>query len=114
MNSYRRITSCVLATLLCGTAAFAQETREEAQRQQREEKQQNIKPYEPNFLERALKAIETGGFPFITRDGIYAKLGSITTGSGFAYGAGFRTQRLFDGAAALDTWGGAVQRLLGG
>lgn len=106
MNSYRRITSCVLATLLTGTVAFAQETREEAQKQQREEKQQTATAYQPNFLERALKAVETGGVPFITRDGLYAKLGSITTGSGFAYGAGFRTQRLFDGDAALDTWGG--------
>ena len=61
----------------------------------------------PNLVERALKAVETGGIPLITRDGIYAKLGSITTGSGFAYGAGYRSRRLFGSDAALDVWGGA-------
>jgi hypothetical protein len=66
-----------------------------------------VRPYEPNVVERALKAVETGGIPLITRDGIYAKLGSITTGSGFAYGAGYRSRRLFGSDAALDVWGGA-------
>ena len=32
--------------------------------------------------------------PLITRDGFYLKLGSLTTGSGFAYGAGYRTAAL--------------------
>ena len=31
-----------------------------------------------------MKAVERGGVPLITRDGIYAKLGTLTTGSGFA------------------------------
>ena len=80
-----------LAALLVASnlsAAIAQETRAEVQRQQREEKQRAAKPYKPSALERGLKAVERGGVPFITRDGLYAKLGSITTGSGFAYGAG--------------------------
>ena len=107
MKLNRIIPLCLLAMLPFRTVAIAQETREEAQRQQREEKQQTVTPYEPNLLERALKAIETGGIPLITRDGIYAKLGSITTGSGFAYGAGYRSRRLFGADAALDVWGGA-------
>ena len=107
MKLNRIIPLCLLAMLPFRTVAIAQETREEAQKQQREEKQQTVTPYEPNLLERALKAIETGGIPLITRDGIYAKLGSITTGSGFAYGAGYRSRRLFGADAALDVWGGA-------
>ena len=107
MKLNRIVPLCILLTLPFRTVAFAQETREEAQKQQREEKQQTVTPYEPNLLERALKAVETGGIPLITRDGIYAKLGSITTGSGFAYGAGYRSRRLFGSDAALDVWGGA-------
>ena len=107
MKLNRIVPLCLLAMLPFRTVAIAQETREEAQKQQREEKQQTVTPYEPNLLERALKAVETGGIPLITRDGIYAKLGSITTGSGFAYGAGYRSRRLFGSDAALDVWGGA-------
>ena len=97
----------LLIMLVCARAAAAQETRADTLRQAREEKQQAAKPYEPNMLERVLKGIERGGVPLITRDGIYLKLGSLTTGSGFAYGAGYRSRRLFDGAATIDVWGGA-------
>jgi hypothetical protein len=99
-----------LATLLMASnlsAAIAQETRAEVQRQQREEKQRAAKPHKPSALERGLKAVESGGVPFITRDGLYAKLGSITTGSGFAYGAGFRTRRFITHDGGFDAWGGA-------
>ena len=98
------------ATLLMASSlsiATAQETRAEAQRQQREQKQRAVTPYTPNALERALRAVETGGVPLITRDGLYAKLGSITTGSGFAYGAGYRTRRFISHDGGLDAWGGA-------
>jgi hypothetical protein len=97
----------LLLLLVCVRGAAAQETRAEALKQAREEKQQAMTPYEPKMLERVLKAIERGGVPLITRDGVYLKLGSLTTGSGFAYGAGYRSRRLFDGAATVDVWGGA-------
>src|SRR5918999_1465471 len=94
MTPFRTI-ACFLAVAICPIApADAQETRAESLRQQREKKQQAAKPYDPNAVERLLKAIERGGVPFLTRDGIYAKLGSLTTGSGFAYGGGYRTNRL--------------------
>jgi outer membrane protein assembly factor BamA len=105
----RRIKSfavCLAAALVCANAAQAQETRVEALRQARDEKQQNATPYEPSLLEKTLTAVESGRIPLITGDGIYLKLGSLTTGSGFAYGAGYRTSRLFDRDAALDLWGG--------
>ncbi|HEX8028159.1 MAG TPA: hypothetical protein VF491_06850, partial [Vicinamibacterales bacterium] len=101
------ISVAFLVILACADGAIAQETRAEANRQAREEKQQALTPYEPNMLERILKGVERGGVPLITRDGVYLKLGSLTTGSGFAYGAGYRSRRLFDGAATIDAWGGA-------
>ncbi len=96
-----------LIVLVCARGADAQESRAETLKQAREEKQQAVTPYEPGMLETMLKAIERGGVPLITRDGVYLKLGSLTTGSGFAYGAGYRSRRLFDGAATVDVWGGA-------
>ena len=61
-----------------------------------------------------LKAVERGGVPLITRDGIYAKLGSLTTGSGFAFGVGYRTRRFLEPRRRLRRLGGRVaDRLLG-
>jgi hypothetical protein len=42
--------------------------------------------------------------PLLQRDGIYAKFGSLTTGSGFAYGAGFRDRSLVNGRGSVDLW----------
>ena len=101
------MTTCVsfvlLIVLICARGADAQESRADTLKQAREEKQQTVEPYEPSMIERVLKGIERGGVPLITRDGVYLKLGSITTGSGFAYGAGYRSHRLFDGAAISGT-----------
>ncbi len=114
MSTYRVVALATLLTTSTLTSAQAQETRAEAQRQQREEKQRAAKPYAPTTVERALKAVETGGIPLITRDGLYAKLGSLTTGSGFAYGAGYRTRRFFSHDGGLDVWAWRVnQGLLG-
>ena len=38
---------------------------------------------------------EEKGIFILDREGFYPKLGSLTTGSGFAYGAGFRDRDLF-------------------
>ena len=85
------MTTCLsfvlLIVLICARGADAQESRADTLKQAREAKQQAVAPYEPTMLERVLRGIERGGVPLITRDGVYLKLGSITTGSGFAYGA---------------------------
>ncbi len=91
-----------------GETQSADDTRAATLRAAREKKQQETVPPEPNVLERGLRAIERGGVPLITRDGLYAKLGSLTTGSGFAYGAGYRSHRFFDRDAGLDFWAGAT------
>ena len=95
--------------LLAAAPAAAQtatepETRAEALRRERDAKQQKTRPYEPSGLERAMKLAEGRIVPLLQRDGIYAKFGSLTTGSGFAYGAGFRDRALVAGRGSIDIW----------
>ncbi len=85
------------------TATDPQTRAEELQRE-RENKQKNSKPYEENGLERAMDLAEGRIVPLLQRDGIYAKFGSLTTGSGFAYGAGFRDRSLVKGRGSVDLW----------
>jgi surface antigen Omp85-like protein len=108
----RGIVLSAVAVLACADPAAAQaqaveEGRAETLKRARVEKQQETKPYEPTMLETMLKRVERSGVPLITRDRVYLKFGSLTTGSGFAYGAGYRRRRLFDGAAIGDVWAGA-------
>lgn len=92
--------------LLVAAAAGAQEppTREEADRRRREEKAQKAQTYRENRLERAMDFAEDRAVFLLDREGVYPKLGSLTTGSGFAFGAGFRDRDLFDYRGALDVW----------
>ena len=49
---------------------------------------------------------------FLTgRDGLYPKLGSLTTGSGFAHGAGYRDRDAFNEHAIVDVWAATSTRL---
>jgi hypothetical protein len=79
-------------------------TRAEVDRQRREEKQRNARPYEQNGFERTMHFVEEKGIFIIGREGFYPKLGTLTTGSGFAYGAGYRDRDLFSNTGALDLW----------
>ena len=68
-------------------------------------KRQIRTPYEPNALERGMRLAEER----VTRllagpDGLHPKIGSLTTGSGFAFGAGYRNRRLFDREGAVTAW----------
>jgi Omp85 superfamily domain len=96
--------SCLLSDV-----ALAQEpaTRAEADRKRREEKEAQTTPYRPNGVERAIKFAETKGIFILDREGFYPKLGSLTVGSGFAYGLGFRNRRLFENTGTLDLWAAA-------
>jgi outer membrane protein assembly factor BamA len=97
------------AALLCAPGrAGAQdvpETRAELLRRERETR--TLEPYQPNGLERAMDAAENRVQPLLVRDGLHWKLGSLTTGSGFAYGGGYRKRRLFDGQGAATVWAAA-------
>src|SRR5687768_15374752 len=71
--------------------------------QQREAKAAALEAYQPTGLERAMTVAETRILPLIERDGVYVKFGSLTTGSGFAYGLGVRDRTLGRGGQA-DLW----------
>ena len=83
------------------------QTRAELLQREREDKQTRVEPYEQNKLEWAMHLGEERIVPLLQRDGIYARLGSLTTGSGFAYGAGYRDRSLVRGRGFLDVWAAA-------
>ena len=97
----------ILAALVGGVAPlYAQEptTRAEALRREREEKQKTVAPYESPGIERTLDFIEDRAIFLLTREGPYPKLGSLTTGSGFAAGLGIRNRALLKRHGTIDVW----------
>lgn len=108
----------VTLAMLPWSAAWSQEpaeqeaaTREEADRQRREQNAKKSKPYQPNRLERAMDFAEDKAIFLLDREGFHPKLGSLTTGSGFAYGLGYRDRDLFANNGALEIWGaGSIKR----
>ncbi len=100
-------------SILASSVAWSQEpsTREEADRQRREQQAKEVKPYEPNRVERALDFAEDKAIFILDREGFHPKFGSLTTGSGFAYGLGFRDRDLFSNTGALEILAaGSVKR----
>jgi hypothetical protein len=95
-----------LALIACALPAWAQApaSRAEALREQRAEKAKSLTPYRPSGLEKALTIAEDRALALSGREGIYPKLGSLTTGSGFAFGAGFRNSPVFKRNGTLDVW----------
>jgi Omp85 superfamily domain len=79
-------------------------TRADALRQEREKKQQELRPNRRDAVQRAFDFAEERSWFVVTRDGLYPKLGSLTTGSGFALGVGFRDRDLFARHGALELW----------
>jgi hypothetical protein len=104
-----------MSLVLASTTAWSQEasTREEADRQRREEKAQELRPYEPNRLERWMDFAEDKAIFILDREGFHPKLGSLTTGSGFAYGLGFRDRDLFSNTGALELWAAGIRGGMG-
>jgi len=102
----------LLALALCAglaSAADAQEptTRAETLQREREEKAQHLKPPEHGRLERGLMDLESGRvFERILNpaEGLYPKIGNITTGSGFSFGPGYRYPRLFGGQVEFSSF----------
>jgi hypothetical protein len=82
-------------------------SRAETLRRERETKQKVAEPYEQNAAERAMHLAEKRIVPLLNRDGVYARLGSLTTGSGFAYGTGYRDRSLVSGRGRVDLWAAA-------
>ena len=98
------MTRYALVALACGilvAPASAQEpeaaSREELLAKIREQKAQNLQPYKPKGMEKALLYIEEHRIleRLTIADGWYPRIGGLTTGGGFAGGAGYR-KHLFD------------------
>ena len=102
----------IFPSLAPGTASAQEpQTREEADRQRREQQVSEVTVYQPNGLERTLDFVEDRAIFILDREGFHPKLGSLTTGSGFAYGLGFRDRDLFSNRGALEIWAaGSVKR----
>ena len=93
------------------TPAAEPATRAELLRREREEKQREVEPYEQNSVERAMHLAEQRILPLLNRDGVYARFGSLATGSGFAYGGGYRDRSLLYGRGRMDVWAaGSLRR----
>jgi outer membrane protein assembly factor BamA len=86
------------------------ETRADVLRREREEKSKSLAPPAPNRMERALLDLENGRFTeriLNPAEGIYPRIGHITTGSGFSFGPGYRHAGLFGERAAFSTFAAA-------
>jgi hypothetical protein len=102
-----------VAFYICHPSLSAQEpqSRAETLRRQREAKARALTPYEPSGLEKAMKLAEDRAIAVLAREGFHPKLGSLTTGSGFAFGLGFRNSPVFKHYGTLATWGaGSLKR----
>ena len=111
--SSRRAAWAVSIWLAAVASANGQEpaTRAEADLQRREEKNETARPYEPGGFERAMRFMEQKGIFILGREGFYPKLGSLTTGSGFAYGVGYRDRDLLNNNGTVDLWAATSTRL---
>ena len=102
-----------LGTLLAApipAAAQEPQSRQEALRQQREEKSRNLSPPERSGLERTLLDLESGRLlerVLNPAEGFYPKIGNITAGSGFSFGPAYRKPALFGGHADFSAFAAA-------
>ena len=101
----RLFASAVLVVFCASSPLLAQTepaTRAEALSEAREEKERSAEPYQFNSFEKVMSYLEER--PLFGRDGLYPKLGSLTVGSGVAFGAGYRTREPFKRYGTLDVW----------
>jgi hypothetical protein len=94
----------VASPIRLAAQADAPATRAEALRQERENKQQAVQPNHPDALQRGMDYVEDRALFLVARDGFHPKLGSLTTGSGFAFGVGFRDRDLFRKRGRVELW----------
>jgi hypothetical protein len=114
-----RLVLAPLLVLLLAPAGAAQtadgsqsaRTREEHLRRQRVDKAANATPARRDALQRGLDFIEQRGLVLTAREGVHPKIGSLTTGSGFAFGIGYRSRAIFNRYGTLETFAaGSVSR----
>jgi hypothetical protein len=104
----------LVSVIACPIAAPAQdgspETRADVLKAERAAKAQDPQPHQPNAVERGMHFFEDRAIFILDREGFYPKLGSLTVGSGFAYGLGFRDRDLLNNRGALDMWAAGSTR----
>ena len=92
-----------LTLLICTPALVAAQepqTRAEALEAEREQKSKSLEPPQTNRVEQLLLQLEnrrTFERLLNPAEGLYPKLGNITSGSGFSFGPGYRRPLLFGG-----------------
>lgn len=109
LSRFRYLMAAVAVALVFASTARAQEpeTRAEQLQRERQIKATQLRPPEPSKLEKTLLDLESGRlFERILNpaEGLYPKFGSITAGSGFSIGPGYRTTRRLGGAVDFSTF----------
>jgi len=113
MRHARRVLVLAFALAIASPeAGTAQEaaTRAESLRREREKKSGSLAPPKPGRFERTMLDLESGRlFERILNppEGIYPRIGQITSGSGFSLGPGYRHAGLFGGSGAFSTFAAA-------
>ena len=105
MRALSIVAACLLIAGPLPARAQTPPTRADALRQAREEKQKTLKPNGVDGLQKVLTQIENPPRFLNDRDGLYPKIGSLTTGSGVALGAGYRNRQIFARRGAFDVFG---------
>lgn len=90
-------------------AVLAQEpqSRQEELQREREAKATRLEPYKVSGFERVISMLEDGrAFERFLNppEGIYPRIATVTPGSGFSFGAGYRRPRLFGNRADFSTF----------
>lgn len=91
-------------------AADPPATRAEALQAAREAKARDTRAHTPNAVERGLEFFEEKAVFLLDREGFYPKLGTLTVGSGFSAGVGFRDRDLFENRGTIDVWAAGSTR----
>jgi hypothetical protein len=109
----RFVLAAIVFLMLTGPAAAQgpeAASRAELLAKMREQKAENLQPHKPKGMEKALLYIEEHRLieRFTIADGWYPRIGGLTTGGGFAAGAGYRKHLLDDqlflnGSVAIST-----------
>jgi hypothetical protein len=97
-------TAALAAPFVTCDSAWAQETRAEVIRQEQAARQQQLRPPEPNGVERLIDRLEDWGVITGNPRGFYPWFGSVYPGGGFAAGVGAR--RPFADDASFNIFGG--------
>ena len=79
-------------------------SRAAALRQERAKKAGEATPNKPDRLQQAMTYVEDRSLFLVPRDGFHPKLGSLTTGSGFALGVGYRDRDLLKQRGVIELW----------